>query len=173
MATTKVEEKQKKANSPKKKRVKSKSSKKIDELERKLKEKENSLLRAYSDFQNYRRRVDREIEERVNEAKRRFAEDLVDIYELMKKAHGDKNPEKGIDLIIKSIEKIFDREGIEPIDSIGKPFDHNIHHAVSTIEKKEFENNIVVDEIRKGYMIGDKLLRPSLVVVSKNNKKEG
>jgi len=57
------------------------------------------------------------------------------------------------------------------IDCIGKPFDHNLHHAVTAISVDGYEDNTVVDEIKKGYMIGEKLLRPSQVVVAKKKKK--
>ena len=91
----------------------------------------------------------------------------VKIYELLKKASKDKNPKEGLKLLISNIEKFMEKEQIKPIDCIGQKFDHNLHHAITTIEKNECDDNIVIEEVKKGYILNDKLLRPSHVIVSK------
>ena len=73
--------------------------------------------------------------------------------------------------MIKNIEKLMEKEKIKPIETIGKKFDHNLHHAISVIEKNDVEDGIIIDEIKKGYLIEDRILRPSIVVVAKNTKK--
>jgi molecular chaperone GrpE len=70
------------------------------------------------------------------------------------------------------MEKIFEREQITYIECIGKTFDHNCHHAISTIEKEDCEDGEIVDEVKKGYLMGGKLLRPSQVIVAKKISKE-
>lgn len=138
----------------------------IKELEESLKEKEDALLRAYADYQNYQRRVQKEINEISIKSKMEIAKELVDVYELLQKAMEDEDPREGLKSIMKKIKKIFEKEDIKPIECIGKPFDYNLHHAISVVHRKG-KDNIVVDEVKKGYTMKGKLLRPSLVVVSK------
>ncbi|HEC87497.1 MAG TPA: nucleotide exchange factor GrpE [Thermoplasmatales archaeon] len=142
----------------------------IEELEEQLREKNDALLRSYADFQNYQKRMERELENKAEEVKREFIEELINIYELLREAYEDKNPKEGLKSILKKIEEFFEREEIKPIDCIGKSFDHNLHHAVSIIHDKN-KDNIIVDEVKRGYTVKGKLLRPSLVVVAK--QKEG
>lgn len=137
-----------------------------------IKEKEDKLLRRYADFQNYQKRMHKEIKLKEDEIKERYISELIDLKELLIQAYKDKDPKKGLKFIIKKFEKFFKNENIQYIDCIGKKFDHNIHHAISTIEKENCEENIVVDEIKKGYIIDDKLLRPSQVIVAKKKEIE-
>lgn len=137
-----------------------------------LKEKEEKILRNLADFQNYQKRIYKELNNREEEIKNKYFLKLIDIHELLIQAYNDKNPKTGLKLIIKDIENFFKKENIQYIDCIGKKFDHNLHHAISTIEKEDCVENTVVDEIKKGYVIGDKLLRPSHVVVAKRKEKE-
>ena len=82
----------------------------------------------------------------------------------------DENPKEGLRLILKQLEHFFNEEHISYIECIGKPFDHCLHHAVTTIEQEDCKDNTIIEEIKKGYMIDDMVLRPSHVVVAK--KKE-
>jgi molecular chaperone GrpE len=145
--------------------------KEIDALKATLKEKEDKLLRSIADFQNYQKRIEKELICCREDAKKKYLQELIDLNELLKKAYEDNNPKQGLKLLLNNIENFFEKEQIKYIDCKGKKFDHNIHHAVSTIEKNDCESNIIIEEIKKGYMINDKLLRPSHVIVSKNKDK--
>lgn len=170
MSTKKNMDKKKKENDKKnvslKKRL-SKLEKEVKTLQQELKEKNDKLLRSYADLQNYQKRMEKEIEQRGYEIKKRYLLELVDLNELLKKAYEDENPKDGLKLILNNLENLFEKEQIRYINCVGKPFDHNLHHAVSTIEKKDCEDGLIVDEVKKGYLIGDKLLRPSQVIVAK------
>jgi len=141
--------------------------KKINYLEKKLREKEDKLLRSYADIQNYQKRMEKELQSRENEAKKRYLSELIDINELLKKAYEDNDPKEGLKLILNNLENFFEKEKIKCIDCVGKTFDHNLHHAISTIEKDDCEDETIVEEVKKGYLIEDKLLRPSQVIVAK------
>jgi len=141
---------------------------KLKEELRKTKEK---LLRSYADYQNYQKRVEKEIKEKTEKAKEDLLLQILDLYENLNLAYNDKSPKKAIRIIIKNIEKLIEKEKIKPIETIGKKFDHNLHHAISTIEKNDVEDGVIIDEIKKGYLRGDRILRPSIVVVAKNSKK--
>jgi len=146
--------------------------KEVKKLKQELKEKDEKLIRSYADFQNLLKRKEKELQIKEEETKKKYISELLDLNELLKKAYEDKNPKEGLKLMIKNIENFFEKEQIKSINCVGEKFDHNIHHAVTTIEKNDCEDEIVIEEVKKGYMINDKLLRPSQVIVSKKKENE-
>jgi molecular chaperone GrpE len=140
---------------------------KIEKLNNELKEKNNKLLRSLADFQNYQKRIEKDISNKELEIKNHYILELIDLNELLKKAYEDKKPKYGLKLVINNLEKFFENEGIKYIDCLGKKFDHNLHHAVTIVEKENCDNEEIVEEIKKGFMIDEKLVRPSHVVVAK------
>ena len=166
---SKSEGKKKTASSKKDEKIK-KLLKENEELKQELKNNRDKLLRNLADFQNYQKRMQKEIQQKEDETKIRYLNEILDIYELLKKTYEDDDPKKALDLIIRNIDSLLQNEKIKYIDCIGKPFDHNLHHAVTTIVKEDYEDNIIIDEIKKGYLIGEKLLRPSQVVVAKKKQ---
>jgi len=144
--------------------------KEIDELKNQLKEKNDKLLRSIADFQNYQKRMQKELTICKEDTRKKYLEELLDLHELLKKAYEDEDPKEGLKLLINNIENFFEKEEIRNIECIGEKFDHNFHHAISTIEKDDCEDNTIIEEVKKGYMISDKLLRPSHVIVSKKKK---
>ena len=167
MITTKSTSKKK--YSDEKENVKLK--KEIEKLKQELKENKELLLRSIADFQNYQKRIEKELILKENEIKHKYLSEIIDINELLKKAYQDKNPKEGLKLMIENIEKFFDKEQIKCIDCVGKKFDHNLHHAITTLEKEDYDDEIIVEEVKKGYIIDDKLLRPSQVIVAKKKDK--
>lgn len=145
--------------------------KEVDKLRKELKEKDQQLLRSIADFQNYQKRMEKELILKEEETKKKYISELIDLNELLKKAYEDNNPKEGLKLLINNIENFFEKEKIKCIDSVGKKFDHNLHHAITTLEKEDCENDTIIEEVKKGYMMNDKLLRPSHVVVSKKKDK--
>jgi len=167
MTDKKTKEKKKKKPENKKDTTKNKYS----ILKKELKEAEEKLLRSYANLQNYQKRMEKEICTIEEETKKRYLTELIDLHELLKKAYLDKDPKQALKLMINNIENFFNKENIKYIDCIGKKFDHNLHHAVTTVNKKDCEDDIIIDEVKKGYMLKNKLLRPSQVIVVKNEKK--
>lgn len=145
---------------------------KLKKIEKELKEKNDKLLRTCADLQNYQKRMEKELISREGEIKRKYLTELIDLNEILKKAYEDKNPKQGLKLILNNLEKFFEKEHIRYIDCMGKSFDHGLHHAVTTLEKNDCENDTIVEEVKKGYMIGDSLLRPSQVIVAKKKENE-
>ena len=143
----------------------------INKLKQEAKEKDDKLLRSYADLQNYQKRTEKESQYKENETKKKYLSELIELKELLKKAYEDKDPRVGLQLMLNNLENFFEKEQIKYIDCVGKTFDHNIHHAVITIEKKDCEDGTIVEEIKKGYLINDKLLRPSQVIVAINKVK--
>ena len=139
-------------------------------LQQELKEKNDKLLRTCADLQNYQKRTEKELLFREEETKKKYLSELIELYELLNKAHEDENPKQGLKLILQNLEGFFEKEQIKHIDCLGKSFDHTLHHAITTIEKTDYEDNIIVEEVKKGYMMKEKVFRPSQVIVVKNKE---
>ncbi|UCF12199.1 MAG: nucleotide exchange factor GrpE [Thermoplasmatales archaeon] len=149
-----------------------KIEKEVKQLKKELKEKNDKHLRVCADIQNYQKRMEKELQRNEDEIKKKYLSELIDINELLKKAYEDKNPKQGLKLILNNLEKFFEKEHIKYIDCLGKSFDHSLHHAVTIVEKNDCENDTIIEEIKKGYIIGESLLRPSQVIVAKKKENE-
>lgn len=144
-----------------------KHQKEIKDLKNQIKQLNDKYLRTLADFQNFQKRSEKELLCNEEEIKKIYIIELIDLYELLKKALKDKNPKEGLKLLINNVEKFMEKERIKAINCIGQKFNHNLHHAITTIEKNECDDNIVIEEVKKGYILDDKLLRPSHVIVTK------
>ena len=151
-----------------KKKLKNKDIK-IDKIKSEIKIEKEKLLTNIADLQNQLKRYEKEFRIKNNVIKKKYLIELVDILDLIKKAYNDKNSKKGIKLIINNIEKFLNDEKVKYIDCIGKTFDHKVHHAITSVNKSDCENNIIIDELKKGYYVNDDILRPSQVIVSKKS----
>jgi len=145
---------------------------KIKQLEQELKEKNDKLLRSYADLQNYQKRMEKEISIKEDDIRKKYLLEIIDLRELLKKAYDDNDPKQGLKLILNNLDSFCEREQVKSLDSVGKMFDHKIHHAISTVEKDDCVDGEIIEEIKKGYCCGDKLLRPSQVVVAKKKTKK-
>lgn len=146
---------------------------KILELEAKIEEMENRYLRLQADFDNARRRARLDMEAARKYRAQDLATDLLqalDNFERATKVEADNEQTKsllqGMDMVYKSLLDALKKEGIEPIDAVGKEFDPHLHQAVMQVQDKDFESNIVVEEFQKGYMLKDRVIRPAMVKVN-------
>jgi len=146
------------------------------EIELLKKERDNlydRLLRKQAEFENYKKRIDREKSEFVQFASADLMKELLnalDSFELAlknaAKQSGGQNMLRGFELIYKQIEDTLARFGLKPIEAKGKKFDPHYHQAVSTEATDQVEENTVMDEMRKGYLLNGRLLRPAMVSVA-------
>ena len=141
---------------------------KIIDLEKELDETKEKMMRALADFDNYRKRMEKDMKEVIIREKEKTILPFLEIYENIKMVSNEVCHE-GLDMTINLFEKTLDDEGIGEIDAIGKKFDYNLHHAVAT-KKVKGEENIIIEEIKKGYMMKGKVIRPSYVIVAKGDK---
>ncbi len=145
---------------------------------KKEKERAEEYLNKYkyllADYDNYRKRIDKEADIRVKREVEKFILKLLDLrddyiraIETVKKSDNTNTIISGLEGVLKNLDNILKEEGIVEIDALGKLFDPNLHEAVSFVDSGEMPENTVTNEIRKGYMLNDRVIRPSLVEVSK------
>ena len=138
----------------------------------------NQLARRQADFENYRKRVDRERNETYNRVVADIAAKLLPVSDNLKRAlEAEASVEaaesdefrhflSGVDLIWKQLNGLLDTLGVKQIPAVGEPFDPHVHEAVVTEATDEYEPDTVIQEIVAGYRLGDKLIRPALVKVA-------
>ena len=132
------------------------------------------LLRVSAEFENYKKRSQRDMEEYRKYANEAILADLLSVMDNLERAldsgKASKTPDnnliEGVDLTLNDLVKIFERFSVTPIDAMEKPFDPNFHQAVMKESSADHPENTVIREFQKGYLLRDRLLRPSMVVVS-------
>jgi molecular chaperone GrpE len=144
---------------------------KITELEQEKDEMNKRLLRLQADFDNYRKRSRAEKDEMVDYATFDLVRRLLPVIDNLERAcvAAEGSPEGlvgGVSMIARQLKELLEREGLQTIDCKGKPFDPQCHEAVLTEESGDHSPNTVVDELQKGYMMKDRVLRPSMVKVA-------
>ena len=153
-------------------------------LEEKIKELEDKLARAFAEMENQRRRFEKEREDAFNYGGFAFAKETLNLIdnlerskqilendEILKNSDALKKTLEHFDIINKDMVSILSKNGITPLDSIGKKLDPNLHQAMMEIDDDQKAPGTIIQEIQKGFMMKDRLLRPSLVGVSKKTKK--
>jgi len=153
-----------------------------DRLTAELQEMNNKYLRLYAEFDNYKKRVNKDKEELVKYGNESLLYELLPVIDNLEMAlvHASNNVSsglvQGVEITLKELQKILEKFGLIAIEANNKPFDPLVHHAMTQNERDDIDEKIVVEEFRKGYMLRDKVLRPSLVAVSKkpvkNQEKE-
>ena len=155
----------------------------VDSQEKKIAELNDKVLRLLAENQNVRKNQEKEKEDILKYGSFNFASQILNLTDNLDRAFSIfKNNEKfkdkefleitnGIELIEKELLSTLEKNSITYIDCLNKKFDPNFHQALSEIESEK-EPGTVVEEVQKGYMLHDRLLRPSLVNVAKSSKKE-
>lgn len=146
---------------------------KIAQLEAKLTETENRLLRLHADFDNYRRRVRLDMEAAEKYRAQSLVADLLPILDNFERAlqvqvedEKAKSLLQGMEMVYRSLIEALKKEGVEAIESVGKPFDPHVHQAVMQVDDQNYEPNTVVEEFQKGYKLKDRVIRPAMVKVN-------
>ena len=153
--------------------------------EEKIKELEDKVIRTFAEMENQRRRFEKEKEDAFEYGGYAFAKEALNLIdnlersklvlqsdEVLKDTEALKKTLEHLDIINKDLISIFTKNNIKPIDSINKKLDPNFHQAMMEIEDDAKEPGTIIQEIQKGFMIKDRLLRPSLVAVSKKTEKK-
>jgi molecular chaperone GrpE len=146
----------------------------LEEARQKLQESEEKVLRLAAEFENTKKRLQRERETSLKYAEENVLKELLpgidNIERAMEQGQDSNSMEsllEGVELTRKGLTATLEKFGVKAIESIGKPFDPNIHEAVAMEESEEMEPNRVLKEFQKGYLYKDRLLRAAKVIVSK------
>lgn len=145
----------------------------IEQLKKQLEEQQGRVLRAQADFDNFRRRTLKEKEDFAKYASLKLIEQLLPVVDNFERAMAASRDNKDYDALIKGVDMIFRQldgvlanEGLKPMEAVGTPFNPEFHQAIMQVESEEYEEGIVVEEVQKGYLLKDKVLRPAMVKVS-------
>jgi molecular chaperone GrpE len=146
---------------------------KLKELEKKLEEMENRYLRLQADFDNSRRRSRLDLEAAQKYRAQSLVTELLpalDNFERALKVESDHEETQsllqGMEMIYKALVEALKKEGVEVIEAVGREFDPHLHQAVMQVSEEGFDSNIVVDEFQRGYLLKDRVIRPSMVKVN-------
>jgi molecular chaperone GrpE len=142
----------------------------------------NQLLRLQADFENYRKRQDKEKPEWLKLGKADILIRLLPLYDMLLSAHAHLNAAKengngdetlkGLEMIFKEFSKVFDAEGLRAMEPVGKPYDPMASEILGIVDGTEENDGLVVEELQKGFYYGDKILRPARVKIAKKKLQE-
>lgn len=145
----------------------------LTRLKAEAEETQQRLVRAQADFDNFRRRTQREKEDLAKYASMKLITELVPVIDNFERAmatvpEGTETESfaKGIQMILRQLETVLASEGLAAMETVGQPFNPEFHQAIMQVDSEEHEEGIVVEEVQKGYMLKDKVLRPAMVKVS-------
>ena len=145
----------------------------VAELQRQRDEYYDRLLRKTAEFDNYRKRIERERQAQAESAAADVLKELLPLVDDLERALKAESAEgtdayrRGVELILKRLEDILRRRGVRSIEALGADFDPNYHQAVAYEPAENRRDGEVIEEFGRGYMLGDRLLRPSMVKVAK------
>ena len=158
---------EKKETAPKKK---SKKDKELEELKAELEKQKDLLLRTAAEFDNYKKRTEKEKIFTAEYAKASVMKTLLPILDNAERAsefeHGTEQYNKGIELIVKQLSDLSGKLGLVEIGAVGETFDPNLHEAIMHIEDEAFGENVISQVLQKGYKFGDTVVRPAMVQVA-------
>lgn len=143
-----------------------------------IEELNNKYLRLYAEFDNYKRRVNRDKEEQAKYGNESLVYELLPIMDSLELAlkHAPEELQtgivQGVVMTLKELQRTLEKFGVSKIEATGKKFDPSIHHAMTQVEREDLEEKMVAEELRTGYLYRDKVLRPSLVSVSVKPQKK-
>jgi len=143
-----------------------------------IEELNNKYLRLYAEFDNYKKRVNKDKEELVKYGNESLIYELLPIIDSLELAlkHAQEESQagivQGVEMTLKELQRTLEKFGVSRIEAASKKFDPSIHHAMTQVEREDIEEKMVAEELRAGYLYRDKVLRPSLVSVSVKPQKK-
>jgi molecular chaperone GrpE len=148
---------------------------KLEKVEAEAKQAYDRFLRASAELENYKKRTQKEMADFRKYANASLLKELLGVVDNLERAiessngsKGDGQLSAGLDLTLRELLKVFSTFHVSPIEALGEPFDPCYHQAMMQQETTDQPENVVLNELQKGYMIHDRLLRPAMVVVAKS-----
>ena len=144
--------------------------KRIEELEKQLGDEKDKYLRVAAEYDNFRKRS---VNDRINavaDAQAKVITEILSVIDNFERAMdaecSDENYKKGVELTFTQIQKAFEKLGVTEIAALGETFDPNLHNAIKQVDDSDYESDKVCEVFQKGYLLGDRLIRPAMVAVS-------
>ena len=146
-------------------------SSEVERLNQEVRREHDMYLRALADFDNYRKRVERERASSARSGKREIILRLLEVIDSFDRAlqHIDAEPSsisEGLQAIHRKLLGLLEAEGVTPVESLGETFDPQFHEAIGSVQAREYESGTVAEELQRGYRWGDEVLRPARVRVA-------
>ncbi len=139
----------------------------------------DKLLRLHAEFENYKKRAVKEREQFIKFANEGLISELLMIMDNFERAFASANSmsdfkslHQGVEMILKQIHELLNNNGVKQIECVGKPFDPAQQEAIDHVETDEYPENTVVEEVQKGYLINERIIRPAVVKVAKGKKED-
>ncbi|OGS34468.1 MAG: nucleotide exchange factor GrpE [Elusimicrobia bacterium RIFOXYC2_FULL_34_12] len=151
----------------------------VDEQKKLVKSYYEQLLTLKADFENYRKRIEKQKKEIYEEGKSSLIIELIDVYETVKiakkmieVAKNHESVQEGLHLIEKKLHEMLNSHKVDKIATIGEKFNPLLHDVVGVVEKDDIEDDMIIEEVKSGYKIGNKIIKPAIIKISKKAKKE-
>jgi molecular chaperone GrpE len=142
-------------------------------LQAELQDAQERILRAQADFDNFRRRTRQDKEDLAKYASSKVITGILPVMDnferaiaVSKEAQDFDSLFKGVEMIFRQMEQVMEQEGVSAMNTVGQPFNPEFHQAIMQVDSDEHEEGIIVEEVMKGYVLKDKVLRPAMVKVS-------
>lgn len=144
----------------------------LQQKENELAEQQNEFLRYQAETENFKKRLRKEKEDFLQYANEKLLKSLIPIHDNLERALSTTKPsvkilKKGLEMILKQFADFLEKEKVEPIQAMGEKFDPSLHEIMTQMESDEHEENTVIQEYSKGYMLNGRVIRPAQVVTSK------
>ena len=142
----------------------------LEQKEAELAEQKDQHQRLMAEYQNYRNRTTEEKKKIYGDAKVDCVKELLNVMDTFERALeapcADENYKKGVELTFTQIQKAFEKLGVTEVAALGETFDPNLHNAIKQVDDSDYESDKVCEVFQKGYLLGDRLIRPAMVAVS-------
>ena len=148
----------------------------LAQKEAELAEQKDQHLRLMAEYQNYRNRTTEEKKKIYGDAKVDCVKELLNVMDTFERALeapcADENYKKGVELTFTQIQKAFEKLGVTEVAALGETFDPNLHNAIKQVDDSDYESDKVCEVFQKGYLLGDRLIRPAMVAVSVGRRQQ-
>ena len=147
--------------------------KEVTRLQKEKQEAQDRMLRVQAEFDNFKKRTQKEKEMNLKYKAQDLVNELLPAIDNFERAlqvevtDAAESFVEGISMVYNQLNEALKSQGVEEIEAVGKEFDPNLHHGVMQVEDAEVESNVIVEELQKGYMLKDRVIRPAMVKVNK------
>lgn len=142
----------------------------LAQKEAELAEQKDQHLRLMAEYQNYRNRTTEEKKKIYGDAKVDCVQELLAVMDSFERALEapctDENYKKGVEMTFAQIQKAFEKLGVTEVAAMGEAFDPKVHNAIKQVDDSKYDSDVVCEVFQKGYLLGDRLIRPAMVAVS-------